>query len=120
MNRTLTAIAAMLLIACQASPPTSPEAMFQGTVGLASLMNSHAHRDEWILQYGAPSATFENGRVHCWRLRHDEEAFVPVMVTHGWEHGDRPEWSLDMISLVVVFDERGCAQRCSLVDIRSD
>jgi hypothetical protein len=66
-------------------------------------------RDEIILKFGSPSASFEQERILTYRLRGDDKQGYFV-----WKCGT---WEDVRYSLVLVFDEAGMLKKHSLVRV---
>lgn len=84
----------------------------QGDSGLLDFIkDGQTTRTEVILSLGQPSATFENERIHTYRIGGDRDS--------GYFVRDAPgTWQNTSFSLVLVFGDDGTLQSHSLVKIR--
>ena len=111
------AVAVVLLIGCST---VEQRALSPGEVErhLPSVFGPATSRDDLLLQFGAPSASFEGGRILAWRFVEQEDRAVPAALESGAEFGQSAAWSRSRFSLVVVFDARGVVHRHALIAVR--
>lgn len=94
---------ALALIAGCASTPAG-----RGDL-LDFIADGRTRREELLLKFGEPSASFEDARIVAYRLRRDDGGYL----LSRW----RENWAGVHYSLVLVFDAGGLLQRHALVTV---
>lgn len=96
-----------LVTACAAKP--------MGRSNLLSFIeDGKTTREQTFLNLGEPSATFDGGRILCFRLGQDAGGYFVVLAG-----GDATRFMGINNSLVMIFDERGLLSRHALVQVKA-
>lgn len=105
-----TAIGAVLWLTCFLGCASVPPVPGDKNL-LNDVMGRETTREEILLKFGEPSASFESGRILTYRIGETEGSGYYLV-------NRQVHWGNTKYSLVLVFDERGILRKHNLVRVR--